>query len=108
MKKLNIKLVLAGLAGAAALYFIYKNQEQKRIYQQQLDRLNKQFGTNGPPANTPAWQQWVGLILSVYGQARQLWEPGGIFYRSAVPHPDQDPKALEDLLFKISQTKFIA
>lgn len=40
-----------------------------------------------PPApvqNTPAWQQWVAAIISVFGTTASLWAPGGPFYKQPI------------------------
>lgn len=32
------------------------------------------------PAQIPNWVQWAQLIISLYGNVAELWEPGGPFY----------------------------
>lgn len=37
-----------------------------------------------PVQNSPAWQQWVAAIISVFGTAANLWAPGGPFYQQNI------------------------
>ena len=44
-----------------------------------------------PPNFSPNWMQWANSIISTFGAAAWLWQPGGPFYKV-------DPKKVYDAL----------
>ncbi len=44
-----------------------------------------------PPPSAPNWMQWANAIISTFGAAAWLWQPGGPFYKI-------DPKKVYDAL----------
>jgi hypothetical protein len=80
----NYNLLAGLLIGGGVIWAItsYMNAQRERQFQAQL-RAQYQ-NTPAPPrqgAPQSEWQQWMGLVMSLYGDIRGLWEPGGPFYR---------------------------
>ena len=50
-----------------------------------------------PVGTTAAFDTWVKSIMQIYGTTKQLWEPGGPFYKlpkdlyDRVPNPYEQP-----------------
>lgn len=73
----NKDLVAGLLIGGGVLYFAttwIQNQGRNNI--PPISQAPK------PPPRSKAdeWQSWVALIFSIYGNVKELWEPGGPFY----------------------------
>lgn len=78
-KKDNTKLLIIGLFGLAAIMLL-RQQNRPRYNPQQT------YVPPRPVNNTPqAISQWVTTMIQVYGKARELWQPGGPFYK---PSPE--------------------
>jgi len=92
--KLN-KNIAIGVIAIGALYAIYTVYQKK----QALDQIEilKARNNNNIPNSGDDWKRWIYLIISIYGTAKTLWEPGGIFYNTNVPPPDASGK-LENIL----------
>lgn len=78
-KKDNNTLLVALLLGVG----VYMLSRRSTTTTQQIPPNYNQI----PPApvqNTPAWQQWVAAVISVFGTAANLWAPGGPFYKQPI------------------------
>lgn len=75
--KVDTNTLLAGMliAGAGVYFLTQNNNVQPPIQYPQFPTVPPQ-----PPQQTPQWQQWVTGIISVFGTAAELWQPGGPFY----------------------------
>jgi len=76
MKKKNKTTGLIIAAGVAvALYFLL-SRNRPRINPPQFQNIPPRPATKGE-----AFNQWVMSIIALYGQSKQLFEPGGPFYK---------------------------
>ncbi len=96
------KLIGILLIGGAAVWYLTKQRQQPI-------RIPANYNPNQvppqPQTNTPAWQNWVNVVIATYGAVAWLWQPGGPFYKvptstvyDAIPNPGQynwnDPNSL--------------
>lgn len=68
-KDKTLGYVLIGLAA-----YLLLQQRQTPQYQQ-FPQIPPQ-----PPTKGQAFAEWVNSILAIYGNVKELWEPGGPFY----------------------------
>lgn len=71
------------LGGAVAWYLWESGQFGGTRYSEQFAPVPPP-----PPPSAPGFQDWVNGILAAYGQIKDLWMPGGPFYKQpGVPPP---------------------
>lgn len=88
---------------AGAGFWLFTSYQNKLKREQELLLLQKKYSNSGPPSQTPDWYQWISLIISLYGTAASLWQPGGPFYKTSVPNPATDPAGWAKVF---TQTRF--
>ena len=66
----TIAYVLVGLAA----YLLLKPKPMYNQYQN-FPQIPPQ-----PPTQGQAFAQWANTILQIYGNAKELWQPGGPFF----------------------------
>ncbi len=93
------KYIIAGalLLGGVA-YFFYQNKKQ---HDAELEALRRKYNNQTPPDGSPDWIQWIRLIVTIYGEVNELWEPGGIFYNTNVPRPGTEK--LDEILGRLNR-----
>lgn len=75
MKKNKTTGLLVALAVGAALYLVLR-RNQPNIAPRQFQQIPPRPSTKGE-----AFNQWVMAIVSLYGVTKDMFEPGGIFYK---------------------------
>lgn len=74
--------IVGGLVIAGGIFYFWQQQQQARNRQIILEAMRQRNVPPAPINNTPqAISAWVNTIFSIYGNAKQLWEPGGPFYK---------------------------
>jgi len=82
MSKKNKDTFLYVAIGLAALYLLNQNRQPRQAYNYYP---NAPYAPPAPPrSNGQAFAQWVNSIMSIYGNVRELWQPGGPFYKERV------------------------
>lgn len=71
-------LLIAALIGVG-FYLLTRRKPVVQPTPQNLSQIPP-----APPANTPAWTQWVQAVVSVFGTVSALWAPGGPFYKQPI------------------------
>lgn len=93
MKKDTLILVAFGFA---ALYLLQQNRQPAPQYYPNYPQIPQ-----APPrTNGAAFAQWVNSILQIYGNVRQLWEPGGPFYKEQIT-PEQVNQMLANTWYMV-------
>jgi len=76
-KSKDNKIMILGLLAVG--YLLLKKQQTPYNYYQQYPYIPP-----APPQNTPAWQQWVSVIVGTFGAVANLWAPGGPFHNQPI------------------------
>jgi len=84
MKISNTQLIAFGLLG----FVFYKmTQKPAPVYvPPPAPTLPPQTSANA--SKRQKFLKWVALMISIFGIAKSMWQPGGIFYNTGVPEPD--------------------
>lgn len=94
MKKGKSTALIVALLVGGGLYLLL-NRNRPMVNPQQFRQVPPRPNTKGE-----AFNQWVMAIIDLYGQSKELFEPGGPFYR--IPTKDiydvvgEDPNRWED------------
>lgn len=75
MKKSKSTGLIVALAVGAALFFLL-NRRQPNVNPKQFQQIPQRPSTKGE-----AFNQWVMSIVALYGLTKDMFEPGGIFYK---------------------------
>lgn len=75
MKKNKTTGLLVALAVGVGLYFVI-SRNQPNIAPKQFQQIPPRPSTKGE-----AFNQWVMSIVALYGVTKDMFEPGGIFYK---------------------------
>ena len=93
------KYMLFGLLAAAGIGYWFYDRARKEN-EARLEELKRKYANQDPPSGTNDWKDWIKLIISIYGETQDLWEPpNGIFYGTNVPRIGTDK--LNEILGKI-------
>ena len=75
--KSNTKQIFAVILILGGGYIFYRNIQKKRENEIRFQNIPSRPTTS----NTSAWKMWAQRIIDLYGQAKELWEPGGPFHK---------------------------
>jgi hypothetical protein len=78
---MNTKLNLATILILAGIGFIgYKLVQQEKLPPNPGNQ--NAVPPPPPPSQANELRQWVELVVSIFGNVKELWEPGGLFYNN--------------------------
>ncbi|MEO0627446.1 MAG: hypothetical protein AAFY91_10705 [Bacteroidota bacterium] len=91
---MNTKTIALLLIGVGGLFYL---NQQNRFQQRFIP--GQTFYPPPPPRNAAqAWSTWAAQMLQIYGNVRELWQPGGPFHNipeadviDAIQMPDNGP-----------------
>ncbi len=80
-KDITGKLIIGAVLGYVAIQAMSKpsgNRYQGGYYG---NPNNQQYIPQEPPRNSPGWANWANAIIDIFGNAAELWQPGGPFHK---------------------------
>ena len=84
----NNNILAIGLLGIGGLLLYLTYGRKSNNTSQFIPGQTQLAPQPNPNTHAQAWQQWVSVIVSLFGTASTLWQPGGPFHNSGLSESD--------------------